>query len=218
MRNWLCISNDHFFLFDKLYRKHRIKFPSANPKIPQYFNQSIQGGSMSKIQIPQTFIEKRIYLIRGKKVMLDRDLAELYNVPVKVLNQAVHRNIDRFPKDFMFQLSTEEMESLRSHFVTLKRGQHSKYLRNAFTENGVAMLSSVLRSKRAVQVNVMIMRTFTKMREIASSHTVLKQKIEELEKSYNKQFRVVFMAIKELFSKFDEPIQKKRKIGFHADE
>jgi phage regulator Rha-like protein len=162
--------------------------------------------------VPQEIIESKIIIIRGKRVMLDKDLAVLYDVETKMLNRAVKRNIERFPDDFMFQLSKEEYdELLRCQFGTLKRGQHSKYLPYAFTENGVAMLSSVLNSKRAIQVNIQIMRTFTKIREMLATHKELRQKIEEMEKKYDYQFKVVFDTIKKLL----EPLPKARKkIGF----
>lgn len=162
--------------------------------------------------IPQQVIESNIFIIQGKKVMLDRDLAMLYGVETKALNQAVRRNIVRFPDDFMFQLTKEEAKDLlRSQIVTLKRGQHFKYLPYAFTENGVAMLSSVLNSERAIAVNIQIMRTFTKIREMLATHKELKQKVEEMEKKYDYQFKVVFDAIKQLI----EPSQKSTKrIGF----
>jgi len=148
--------------------------------------------------------------------MLDGDLAVLYGVETKMLNRAVKRNTERFPEDFMFQLSKEEYtEFLRCQIGTLKRGQHSKYSPYAFTENGVAMLSSVLNSDRAIQVNILIMRTFTKIREMLATHKDLKQKIEDMEKKYDYQFRVVFDAIKQLM----EPPQKPRKrIGFLWDK
>ena len=162
--------------------------------------------------VPAELIERKIYLIRNKKVMLDSDLAELYDVETKVLNQAVKRNIARFPEDFMFQLNKEESSELsRSQFVTLKRGQNIKYLPHAFAENGVAMLSSVLNSERAIQVNIQIMRTFTKIREMLSSHKDLRHKIEEMEKKYDSQFKIVFNAIKELMA---PPEKQVRKIGF----
>ena len=166
--------------------------------------------------IPVEIIENKIYLIRNKKVMLDSDLAELYDVETKVINQAVKRNIARFPEDFMFQLNKEEASGLsRSQIVTLKRGQNIKYLPHAFTENGVAMLSSVLNSERAIQVNIQIMRTFTKIREMLLSHKDLKHKIEEMEKKYDAQFKIVFNAIKELMSQPEKPI---RKIGFKTEK
>jgi len=140
------------------------------------------------------------------------NLAVLYEVETKMLNRAVKRNIERFPDDFMFQLSKEEYdELLRCQFGALKRGQHSKYLPYAFTENGVAMLSSVLNSKRAIQVNIQIMRTFTKIRGMLATHKELRQKIEEMEKKYDYQFKIVFDTIKQLI----EPPQKsKKRIGF----
>jgi len=134
--------------------------------------------------------------MRGQKVMLDRDLAELYGVETRVLKLAVKRNVSRLPSDFMFRLSQEEQESLRSQFVTLKRGQHSKYLSLAFTEQGVAMLSSVLNSERAVLVNIQIMQAFTKLRRMVATHDDLRRKIEEMEQKYDQQFQVVFDAIK----------------------
>lgn len=165
--------------------------------------------------IPQVDIEKRILLIRGKKIMLDRDLAPLYGVETKALNQAVKRNFDRFPEDFMFQLTREEADVfLRSQFVTLKKGQHFKYLPYAFTENGVAMLSSVLNSELAIQVNIQIMRTFTQLREMLLTHKDLQRKIEDMEKKYDHQFKVVFDAIRQLLS---SDVPKKPKIGFKRE-
>ncbi len=153
-------------------------------------------------------IAEKIHLIRGARVMLDRDLAALYGVENRVLKQAVRRNIDRFPFDFMFELSKKEYRSLRSQNVILKRGQHSKYLPFVFTEQGVAMLSSVLKSDRAVHVNIQIMRAFIKMRQMFISHEDLKQKIIAMERKYDKQFQIVFEAIKHL-----EPVSK---IADHA--
>jgi phage regulator Rha-like protein len=160
-------------------------------------------------------IESKIYLIRGQKVLLDSDLAELYGVEVKQLKRQVKRNIDRFPADFMFQLSQNDYDSLRRHFGTLKRGEHSKYLPYVFTEQGVAMLSSVINSKKAVQVNIQIMRAFVKLREMIASHKDLAKKLEELEMKYDAQFRVVFDAIRGLML---PPEEDKRKIGFLARE
>lgn len=159
-------------------------------------------------------IAQTILIVRGHKVMLDRDLAELYGVQVKVLNQAVKRNIERFPTDFMFQLTMEEAVSLRSQFVTLKtaRGEHRKYAPYVFTEQGVAMLSSVLRSKRAVQVNIEIMRASVRLRQMLASNAELARKLVTLEKKYDAQFKVVFDAIRELMTPA-EP-KKKRPIGF----
>jgi hypothetical protein len=149
--------------------------------------------------VPQEIIENKILLMRGRKVIFNRDLAALYGVETKALNQAVKRNYQRFPDDFMFRLSSEEARLLsRSQFVTLKRGQHYKYLPLVFTENGVAMLSSVLNSDRAVQVNIQIMRTFTRLREILATHEELRRKIEQMEKKYDSQFKIVFEAIRQL--------------------
>ena len=163
--------------------------------------------------LPIERIESKIYLVRGKKVMFDKDLAGLYEVETKMLNRAVRRNIDRFPEDFMFQLNKQEIKlwSLRSQFGTLKRGQHVKYAPLVFTEQGVAMLSSVLHSQQAIQVNIQIMRTFTKLREMLATNKELREKIEKLERKYDQQFRVVFEAIKKLLSAEEKP---KAKIGF----
>ncbi len=161
----------------------------------------------------QERIEKKIFLIRGKKVMLDNDLALLYEVETKILKRAVKRNMDRFPKDFMVELTKKEYQVLRRHFGTLKRGEHSKYLPYAFTEQGVAMLSTVLNSKRAIMVNIQIMRTFTKLRGILATHKDLQRKIEDMESKYDEQFKIVFEAIRQLL---EPPIPEKPKgrIGF----
>ena len=167
---------------------------------------------MPRAMVPETRIARHIAFVRGHKVMLDRDLAVLYGVSTKQLNQQVQRNGERFPSDFMFQLTPEEAESLRSQFATSNMewgGRRS--LPYAFTEQGVAMLSGVLKSRRAVLVNVEIMRTFVKLRQILSSHADLARKLEELEKKYDSQFRVVFDAIRELMSA--EPVEN-RPIGF----
>jgi uncharacterized protein YjcR len=168
-----------------------------------------------KALIPVEIIEKKILLIRGEKVMLDADLAELYGVEVKHLKRQVRRNIDRFPEDFMIQLTKEEYESLRRHFGTLKRGEHSKYLPYAFTEQGVAMLSSVLNSQRAVKVNIEIMRAFVRLRQMLASNAELARKLDTLEKKYDAQFKVVFDAIRQLMT---PPETKKGKIGFRREE
>src|SRR6266446_839045 len=158
-------------------------------------------------------IERRIFLVRGQKVMLDADLAALYRVPTKSLNLAVKRNAERFPKDFMFQLTDDEAGGLRFHFETSKRGRGGRrYLPYAFTEQGVAMLSSVLRSSRAVQVNIAIMRTFVRLRRLMDTNRDLARKIEALEKKYDEKFAVVFEAIKQLITPPEPP---KRRIGFH---
>jgi hypothetical protein len=170
------------------------------------------------VPVPAHLIERRIYWIRGQKVMIDADLAELYQVPTKLLNRAVKRNRNRFPEgDFMFQLNAEEADALRFQIGTSKTGRGGRrYLPHAFTEQGVAMLSSVLRSERAVQVNIAIMRAFVRLREILATHKDLARKLEEMEKRYDSQFRVVFEAIRELMA--PEPIPPKRHIGFKAEE
>jgi hypothetical protein len=167
--------------------------------------------------IPAARIEKVILLVRGQKVMLDADLAGLYGVETRVLVQAVKRNLERFPEDFMFQLNKEEADFLRSQIVTLKkgRGQHSKYLPYAFTEQGVAMLSSVLRSQRAIQVNIEIMRAFIRLRQMLASHAELARKLDALEKKYDAQFKDVFEAIRQLMA---PPEQKRRAIGFRKED
>lgn len=169
--------------------------------------------------VPAERIETKIFLIRGKKVMMDGDLAELYGVETRILNQAVRRNIERFPEEFMFQLNNREVEvwqsqSLRSQIVILKRGQHIKYAPYVFTEPGVAMLSSVLNSKKAIQVNIQIIKTFIKLREMIAGNKDLRMKIEELEKKYNKYFKVIFETIKSLSEDKEAEIDSSRKIGF----
>jgi hypothetical protein len=158
-------------------------------------------------------VERTILRVRGQNVMVDSDLADLYGVHVKVLNQAVRRNRKRFPSDFMFQLTMEESRSLRSQTVTLKsaRGRHPKYLPLAFTEQGVAMLSSVLRSPRALAVNVEIMRAFVQLRRLLGSHAELARKLDALEHKYDGQFAAVFQAIRELMA---PPKPSSRRIGF----
>jgi phage regulator Rha-like protein len=160
--------------------------------------------------VPQEIIETKIIFIRGKKVMLDKDIAQLYGVTTSNLNKAVRRNAERFPGDFMFQLSKKEFENLIFHFGTSSWGGTRK-LPYAFTENGVAMLSSVLNSKRAIMVNIQIMRTFTRLREMLMTHKDLKEKIEAMEKKYDYQFKIVFDAIKQLL---EPPEKSKKKIGF----
>ncbi len=160
--------------------------------------------------VPVERIQNKILLLRGQKVMLDRDLAELYGVPTMVLNQAVSRNLERFPEDFMFTLSNDEFEILKSQFVISSWGGVRKHPR-AFTEQGVAMLSSVLRSKRAVQMNILIMRAFVKMREMLIAHKDLAKRLDELEKKYDKRFAIVFDAIRQLMAPL--PASKK-KYGF----
>jgi hypothetical protein len=182
--------------------------------------------SKQLIIIPDERIINKIYLIRGKKVMFDNDLAELYNVKTKVLNQAVKRNMKRFPDDFMFKLTKDEMEiwksqivisneALRSQIVTSKKGGR-RYRTYAFTEQGVSMLSVILNSDRAINVSIQIMRTFVKLREILLTHKELRDKIEAMERKYRKHddnFKIVFKAIARLMK--DDTVLKKR-IGFKS--
>jgi ORF6N domain-containing protein len=164
--------------------------------------------------IPSKRIEKAIYLIRGEKVMLDRDLALLYEVETKVLNRAVKRNLQRFPSDFMFQLTAEEAENLRCQIGTssLRHGGR-RYLPYVFTEQGVAMLSTVLNSERAILVNIEIMRAFVKLRQMLASNAELSRRLDELESKYDKQFRVVFDAIRQLMA---TPTGSHKEIGFRS--
>ena len=164
--------------------------------------------------VPVEVIENKIYYIRKRKVMLDRDLAELYGVETKYLKQQVNRNIERFPNDFLFQLNKKEFDNLRSQIATSNRGG-TRYLPYAFTELGVAMLSSVLRSEQAIKVNIQIMRTFTKLREMLLTHKDLKRKIEDIEKKYDTQFKIIFDAIKKLIS---PPQKPKKSIGFKPEK
>jgi hypothetical protein len=169
-----------------------------------------------EFRAPPADIESAICVVRGLRVMLDFDLAALYEVDTKILNQAVRRNLERFPDDFMFRLTSEEASSLRSQIVTLKkgRGTHRKYAPHAFTEQGVAMLSSVLRSARAVQVNIEIMRAFVRLRQMLQSNADLARKLAALEKKYDAQFRVVFDAIRELMA----PPPRQQRIGFRTND
>lgn len=166
--------------------------------------------STNKSLIPKGAIERRIIRVREHNVMLDKDLATLYRVTTSNLNKAVARNIGRFPEDFMFRLSKEEFNDLKFQFGTSSWGGTRKPPR-AFTEQGVAMLSGVLRSKRAVNVNVEIMRTFVRLRQMLSSHAGLARKLNALEKKYDSQFKIVFDAIRELMA---PPPARKRRIGF----
>ncbi|MCB9756883.1 MAG: ORF6N domain-containing protein [Candidatus Omnitrophica bacterium] len=172
---------------------------------------------MSTVLVPTEIIENKIFLIRGKKVMFDRDLAILYDIPTKRLKEQVNRNRKRFPDDFMFELTLAEAKGLRSQFATLKRGEHMKYRPYVFTEQGVAMLSSVINSERAIEVNIQIMRVFVKIKEFVLTHHDLAQKIDALERKFeehDKKFVVVFEAIRRLMA--PEPEPQKRKIGFHS--
>ena len=158
-------------------------------------------------------IESLIYIIREDRVMLDQDLAALYQVETKALVQAVHRNIGRFPPDFMFQLSFQEFTALRSQIVTSKRRGGRRTAPYAFTEHGVAMLSSVLRSERAVEINIEIIRAFVKLRQLVASNAEFTGRLNRLEQTYDSQFKVVFDAIRQLMSEAT-PVPPKRRIGF----
>jgi phage regulator Rha-like protein len=163
-------------------------------------------------------IVRKILFIRGEKVLLDRDLAEMYGVETKQLKRAVRRNSRRFPPDFMFELTKEEQDFLRSQFGTLKRGEHSKYTPMAFTEQGIAMLSSVLNSERAIEVNIVIMRAFVQLRKLATSYEVLEGKLAELEQRFedhDEKIETIFEAIRQLMA---PPEQQRKKIGFEVKE
>ena len=169
--------------------------------------------------IPDEIISNKIYLIRNQKVMLDRDLADLYQVETKQLKRQVRRNIGRFPDDFMFEITKQENESLRSQFGTLKRGEHSKYVPMVFTEQGIAMLSSVLNSDRAIAVNIKIIRIFIKIREVLTDNLSLKLEIEDIKKKLNnhdKNIELVFSYLDELVEK-KESGKERNKIGYKKD-
>jgi len=170
--------------------------------------------------IPTHLIETRIIQLRGQKVLLDEDLAELYGVTTKALNQAVKRNFSRFPLDFMFHLTQEEAASLKSQSVTSKKGRGGRHRStpHAFTEHGVSMLSSVLTSERAIQVNIAIIRAFTRLRRFLATHQELAQKLEELESKYDDQFREVFEAIWALMDEKEEEEKPKRRMGFAKED
>ncbi|MGD1003423.1 MAG: ORF6N domain-containing protein [Minisyncoccia bacterium] len=166
--------------------------------------------------VPPEFIERRIFIIRGRKVMLDSHLAELYQVTTANLNKAVKRNGGRFPEDFMFQLTLEEFDVLIFQFGISKTGSGGRrHLPYAFTEQGVAMLSSVLRSERAVAVNIAIMRTFVRLRQLLASNKELAEKVGEMEKKYDKQFKIVFDVLKQLMGPPPEDADE-RPFGFKS--
>jgi len=179
--------------------------------------------SKERSLIPLERIERSILLIRGQKVMLDRDLAQLYGVETRVLNQTVRRNIDRFPEDFMFRLTREEIMRISQIVISsdplgMKTLKFSKNVM-VFTEHGVAMLSSVLNSPRAIRVNIQIMRTFAKLREMISLNKDLARRLDELEKKYDSQFKIVFDAIRQLMAPPEpEPVPPKKRIGFLVEE
>jgi len=166
--------------------------------------------------IPQEMVEKRIFLIRSQKVMIDRDLAELYGVETKYLNRQVKNNIGRFPKEFMFRLTVKEKNELVTFCHRFETMKHSVSLPRAFTEHGVAMLASVLNNERAIKISIVIMKTFIKLREILSAHKELAHKLNELEKKvegHDVEIQNIFQAIRQLMAPPPEP--PKRRIGFH---
>ena len=164
--------------------------------------------------IPADRIERVILLIRGQKVILDADLARLYRVTTKRLNEQVKRNLSRFPGDFMFQVNLQEVRDSRSQNATLKRGQNIKYLPYAFTEHGAIMAANVLNSQRAIEASVYVVRAFVKLRELIASNKNLAKRLDELEKKYDSQFKVVFDAIRELMTPIEPP--PKPRIGFRT--
>jgi hypothetical protein len=182
--------------------------------------QKLKPTAISLLPVPVELIERRIYLIRSQKVMLDADLADLYQVETRSLIQAVKRNFDRFPEDFMFQLTKEEEESLRSQTVISNVGSRGgrRYSPYVFSEHGVTMLSSVLNSQRAVQMNILIIRAFVKLREVLATHKDLARKMEELElqqKEHGQQLAAVYSIVKRLI---DVPAKPQNPIGFRTDK
>ena len=168
---------------------------------------------MKESFIPDEVITNQIFVIRGQRVMIDRDLAKLYGVETKRLIESVKRNSERFPADFMFELNETEMDSLRSQFATLKRGEHSKYFPKVFTEQGVAMLSAILHSRQAIKVNIQIIRIFTKLRHIMSDNTELRIEIEKIKNKLNnhsQNIELVFKYLDELIEKKSAPVKRKK--------
>jgi phage regulator Rha-like protein len=176
---------------------------------------------MPSLPVPLERIDRRIYLIRSQKVILDSNLAELYQVPTKRLNEAVRRNLARFPEDFMFQLTDKEASALRSQIATLEmgRGRYPKYAPYAFTEHGVAMLSSVLNSTRAVQMNILIIRAFVKLRETLATHKDLARKMEHLEATQKQHASIITIVVDEIQKLKKTPVSSpKRRIGFTPEK
>ena len=180
--------------------------------------QNLPSSPAAQLPVPAELIDRRIYIVRGRKVMLNADLAELYQVETRALNQAVRRNLDRFPEDFMFQLTAQEASTLRSQIVTLEkgRGRYSKYAPLAFTELGVAMLSSVLNSDRAVQMNILIMRAFVRLREALATNEAL-ARIDELAATQQEHAIALVGVIREI-KQLKAPRRRKPRIGFYTDE
>lgn len=176
---------------------------------------------MDKIFVPDQIVLDMIYYIRGYKVMLDSDLATLYEVETKQLKRQVRRNIERFPEDFMFELTVEEYRILRSQIGTLSHGGHSKYTPMAFSEQGVAMLSSVLNSSRAINVNIQIIRIFTRMRQVLADNTDIRLEIERIKNkldNQDKNMEIVFRYLDELLEKQERPNPPRKRIGFKPDD
>lgn len=174
----------------------------------------------TELLIPEEFVMERIYYVRGCKVMIDSDLAALYEVETKQLKRQVKRNIERFPEDFMFLLTPEEYNSLRCQSGTLEKGAHSKYSVMAFTEQGVAMLSSVLSSSRAIKMNIQIIRIFTRLRQLLTSHNEIRVEIEQIKAQLGLQDRnmeTIFKYLDELLEKQDKPKTPRTRIGFKPD-
>ena len=171
------------------------------------------------LRVPVALVERRIYLIRGQKVMLDSDLAELYQVPTFRLNEAVKRNRDRFPEDFMFQLTAEETQSLTSQIAMTKTGRGGRRtLPYAFTEHGVAMLSSVLNSPRAVQMNIVIIRAFVRLRDVLATHKDLAEKIRQLEATQKQHGSVIVAVVQEIKTLKQRPRRRRPRIGFYTED
>lgn len=171
----------------------------------------------SNLSVSISVVEQRIHIVRGKRVMFDSDLATIYQVETRAINQAVRRNLERFPEDFCFQLTSKEFGALRSQIVTLKagRGKHRKFLPLVFTEHGVTMLASVLKSQRAIEASIAIVRTFVRLRELLVTHADLARRVDDLEKHYDESFAAVFVAIRRLM---DTGRSKKHRIGFNTED
>ena len=223
MRLHLSENDRYLQVFDCGYisRDYKLEVTSCDLKFPSIWWERIKGrgkylkerGTMGdkKALVPAEVIVRKILFLRGEKVLLDRDLAELYGVETRVLNQAVSRNKKRFPEDFMFTLAREEIKRI-SQSVTSSKIKYSKRV-TAFTEQGVAMLSSVLNSDRAIEVNIAIMRAFVQLRKMIASNEELARKLDELEEKYDEQFRIVFEAIRVLIEHDEKP---PKKIGFET--
>lgn len=169
------------------------------------------------LSVPIELVERRIFLIRGQKVMLDADLAQMYQVATGNLNLAVRRNRDRFPPDFMFRLTAREFENLRLQFASSSWGGR-RYLPYAFTEHGVAMLSSVLNSQRAIQMNILIIRAFVRLRQLLATHRDLAAKIQELEAEQKQHSSIILAVVKEIKRLKDSPLRRKPRIGFYTGQ